>query len=86
MCQSQPISNQGRVGLALVVLIMIAGSPLALTTKKLCKDKVLLLIGPEDFPDGSVGKEYACNAGDSDLIPGSGRSTAEGTGYLLQCS
>ena len=38
------------------------------------------------FPDSSVGKESACNAGDPDLIPGSGRSTGEGIGYPLQHS
>ena len=38
------------------------------------------------FPDSSVGKESACNAGDSGLIPGSGRSTGEGVGYQLQYS
>ena len=30
------------------------------------------------IPSGSVGKEYACNAGDLSLIPGSGRSLREG--------
>ena len=30
------------------------------------------------FPDSSVGQESACNAGDSGLIPGLGRSTGEG--------
>ena len=30
------------------------------------------------FPDISVGKESACNAGDPSLIPGLGRSTGEG--------
>ena len=39
-----------------------------------------------DFPDGSVGKESACNAGDPGLILGSGRSTGEGIGYPLQYS
>ena len=34
----------------------------------------------------SVGKESACNAGDPGLIPGSGKSTREGTGYPLQHS
>ena len=29
------------------------------------------------FPDNSVGKESACNAGDPSSIPGSGRSTGE---------
>ena len=38
------------------------------------------------FPHSSVGKESACNAGDPGLIPGSGRSTGEGVGYLLQYS
>ena len=35
------------------------------------------------FPNGSVGKESACNAGDPGLIPGLGRSTREGIGYPL---
>ena len=35
---------------------------------------------------GSAGKESACNAGDSGLIPGSGRSAGEGIGYPLQHS
>ena len=34
----------------------------------------------------SVGKESICNAGDPGLIPGLGRSTGEGVGYLLQHS
>ena len=38
------------------------------------------------FPDISVGKESACNAGDPGSIPGSGRSTGEGIGYPLQYS
>ena len=39
------------------------------------------------FPHSSVGKcESACNAGDPGLIPGSGRSPGEGTGYPLQYS
>ena len=32
------------------------------------------------------GKESTCNAGDSSLIPGSGRSAGEGIGYPLQRS
>ena len=35
------------------------------------------------FPDGSVGKESACNAGDPGSTPGSGRSAGEGTGFPL---
>ena len=42
--------------------------------------------GTEGFPDSSVGKESACNAGDPGLIPGSGRSAGEGIGYPLQYS
>ena len=38
------------------------------------------------FKYSSVGKESACNAGDSCLIPGSGRSGGEGIGYPLQYS
>ena len=38
------------------------------------------------YPGSSVGKESASNAGDPGLIPGSGRSTGEGTGYPLQYS
>ena len=35
------------------------------------------------FPYGSDGKESACNAGDTDSIPGSGRSPGEGNGNPL---
>ena len=38
------------------------------------------------FPGGSDGKESACNAGDSGLIPGLGRSPGEGNGNPLQYS
>ena len=38
------------------------------------------------FPDSSVGKESACNAGDPGSIPGSGRSAGEGIGYPPQYS
>ena len=38
------------------------------------------------FPDSSVGKESACNAGDPGSILGSGRSAVEGIGYSLQYS
>ena len=36
------------------------------------------------FPDSSVGKESACNAGDPSSIPGSGRCPGEGFDYPLQ--
>ena len=38
------------------------------------------------FPGGSVVKNPQANAGNVDLIPGSGRSPGEGNGSLLQCS
>ena len=38
------------------------------------------------FPDSSIGKESACNAGDPGSIPGLGRSTGEGIGYPFQYS
>ena len=41
---------------------------------------------PLGFPDSSVGKESACNAGDPGSIPWSGRSPGEGIGYPLQYS
>ena len=40
----------------------------------------------QGFPDISVGKESACNAGDPGLIPGLGRSAGEGIEYPLQYS
>ena len=38
------------------------------------------------FPGESDGKVSAGNAGDTGLIPGSGRAPGEGNGYSLQCS
>ena len=38
------------------------------------------------FPDCSVGKESACNAGNPSSIPGLGRSAEEGKGYSLMYS
>ena len=38
----------------------------------------------QGVPDSSVGKESTCNAGGSGSIPGSRRSTGEGTGYPFQ--
>ena len=37
--------------------------------------------GPLGLPRGFSGKEYTCNAGDLDLIPGLGRSPGEASGY-----
>ena len=38
------------------------------------------------FPGGSDGKASACNVGDPDLSPGSGRSPGEGNDTPLQHS
>ena len=38
------------------------------------------------FPGSPAGKESSCNAGDPGSIPGSGRFSGEGKGYLLQYS
>ena len=40
----------------------------------------------EGFPGGSDGKEYACNVGDLDSMPGLGSSPGEENGNLLQYS
>ena len=47
---------------------------------------LLLLHSSKGFPGSSVGKESACNAGDSVSIPRLGRSTGEWIGYPLQYS
>ena len=39
-----------------------------------------------NFPDSSVGKESACNAGHLGSIPGLRRSLGEGKGYPLEYS
>ena len=38
------------------------------------------------FPGGLDGKEFSCNAGNLDLIPGLGRSPEEGNVYPFQYS
>ena len=57
-------------------------------TEQLCDYPKNHLIVPFTwgFPDSSVGKESACNAGDPGSIPGSGRPTGEGIGHPLQYS
>ena len=50
-----------------------------------CKifSRIFKLLG---FPGSSVVKEFACNAGDPRLTPGSARSAGEGDSYPLQYS
>ena len=45
---------------------------------KVSENKNVNVLG---FPDSSVGKESACNAGDLGSIPGSRKSAGEGIGY-----
>ena len=52
-------------------------------TERLTHTHTFLGILFKGFPGNSVGKESACNAGDSDLIPGSGRSPGEENGNPL---
>ena len=47
---------------------------------------MLTKLNTQGFPDSSVGKGSACNAGDPGLIPGLGRSAGERIGYPLQYS
>ena len=51
---------------------------------------MLLFIGEytyfKSIPGSSAGKEFACNAGDFNSIPGLGSSPGEGIGYPLQYS
>ena len=47
---------------------------------------VVELLGPIvvlGFPDGSDGKESACNAGDLGSVPGLGRSPGEACNYIF---
>ena len=44
---------------------------------------VVSVYHPFDFPDGSDGKESACNAGDLNLITGLGRLPGEVHGHPL---
>ena len=48
------------------------------------KDTLTATVYTVGLPHSSVGKESTCNAGDPSSILGSGRSSGEGIGYLLQ--
>ena len=52
-------------------------------SKYMSLNKLQKIVG---FPGGSDGKESACNAGDLNSIPWSGRSPGEENGYPLQYS
>ena len=73
------VSNSFSLYESIFVLITSTNKRLTLPTLK----HIAFISG---FPDGSVGKESTCNAGDPGSIPGSGRSAGEGIGYPLQYS
>ena len=54
--------------------------------KHYCSSSLWCMHSLRGFPDSSVGKESACNAGDLGPILRSGRSAGEGIGYPLQYS
>ena len=45
-----------------------------------------IVLGLDFPPGGSDGKESACNAGDPESVPGSGKFCGQGKGNKLQCS
>ena len=55
-------------------------------TSPIFREAEKLLLPTLDFPGGSDGKESACNAGDVDSVPESGRSPGGGKGNPLQYS
>ena len=61
-------------------------SKVSLSTPVFTNYPFLLTLLYQGFPDSSVDKESTCNAGDSNSIPGSGRSAGERMGYPLQSS
>ena len=80
-----------------ILLIIIIKNRLTLVLGKKQTDNIFFKIYPffffffsicslQGFPYSSVSKEFACNAGDFDSIPGSGRSPGEGNGNPLQYS
>ena len=54
--------------------------------KSLCELHLCKISWDDGFPGGASGKESTCKAGDSGLIPGSGRVPGEGYGSPLQYS
>ena len=67
---------------------MTTGKTIALTRQTFVNVVMSLLFNTlsKGFPDSSVAKESSCNAGDPNLIPGSGRFAGEWMDYPLQYS
>ena len=74
---------EGKFGGRMDTWICLAGSPC-------CPPETVTALfvgdfpGGPGFPDSSIGKESAFNAGDPSSIPSSGGSPGEGIGYPLQ--
>ena len=64
----------------------IGFSWLSLRIPSSCYRKIEFIFEAACIPDGSDGRESAWRAGDSGIIPVSGRCPGEGNGYPLQCS
>ena len=62
-------------------LLVITKYPISESISFIC-----ILLYTQGFPGSSAGKESSCNAGDLNLIPGSGKYPGEGNGYPLQGS
>ena len=63
--------------------IQSLGSQRVGRTERLSVSLYIHIFTVSGFPGSSAGKEFACNARDPGLIPGSGRPTGEGIGYPL---
>ena len=64
-----------------LVSLLLFNGPSFLSTKLHILSQLI-----QSFPGSSAGKESACNAGDSGLIPGLGRSPGRGHSNTLQYS
>ena len=65
------------------VFVLLLGGPVSTLYIRKSSSKKVKYWG---FPGGSVVKNPPANAGDTGLIPESGRPSGEGNGNLLQCS
>ena len=70
------------------ILISIQTLQLGMVTQEVefCAFNGIYIVHGQGFPGGTSGKESTSNAGDTGLIPGSGRAFGEGNGNPLQYS
>ena len=75
------------LGGVLFVVVVLAHCLRPCSSKMSTPGRILgVLSSFQGFPNSSVGKESACNAGDLGSSPGLGRSPGEGNGNHLQYS